>query len=335
MATFDVALLQISPRGADIHANLAKGESACRQAASVGADLALFPEMWSNGYEFFRAEQDPGNIWRHPDNWNDAPPPFSEEDQLAYEIWLESAVPSDGPFVTHFRDLARELRMAIAITYLEEWPGGPRNTVSVIDREGEVAFTYAKVHTCAFSLGESACTPGDGFRVAELETKAGPVTVGAMICFDREFPESARTLTLMGAEVILTPNACELERNRLEQFRVRAYENMVGLAMANYPPPKCNGHSVAFDGMGFTADGQTRDMGLVKGRAQEGVYVAKFDLETMRGWRKRETWGAFRRPHLYGPITQPTTVADFQRVREGERGNLTVETAGATPVVAV
>ena len=103
--------------------------------------------------------------------------------------------------------------------------------------------------------------------------------------------------------------------------------------MANYPAPRANGHSVAFDGIGFTADGQTRDMGLVKGRAQEGVYVAKFDLESLREWRKREVWGAFRRPRLYAPITEPTTVADFQRVRQGEQ-EPTAEAAGATPVVA-
>jgi len=105
------------------------------------------------------------------------------------------AVAADGSFVGHFRALSRELGMAIALTYLERWTGAPRNSVSVIDRWGEIALTYAKVHTCDFGM-EAACTPGDGFPVATLDTAAGPVRVGAMICYDREFPESARILML-------------------------------------------------------------------------------------------------------------------------------------------
>ena len=63
-----------------------------------------------------------------------------------------------------------------------------------------------------------------------------------MICFDREFPESARILMLKGAEIILTPNACEMEDNRICQFKTRAYENMVGVVLANYAAPQQNGH---------------------------------------------------------------------------------------------
>ena len=86
--------------------------------------------------------------------------------------------------------------------------------------------TYAKVHTCEFDI-EASCTPGDDFYVCDLDTAAGEVKLGAMICYDREFPESARILMLKGAEVILTPNSCPLEINRLSQYRARAFENMV------------------------------------------------------------------------------------------------------------
>jgi predicted amidohydrolase len=72
-----------------------------------------------------------------------------------------------------------------------------------------------------------------------------------MICFDREFPESARILMLKGAEVILTPNACEMEDNRICQFKTRAMENMVGVALTNYASPQENDHSCAFDGISF------------------------------------------------------------------------------------
>ena len=74
-----------------------------------------------------------------------------------------------------------------------------------------------------------------------------------MICFDREFPESARILMLQGAELILTPNACPMEINRLAQLRGRAYENMLAIATCNYPAgvPDCNGGSTVFDGVAY------------------------------------------------------------------------------------
>src|SRR4051794_34959426 len=83
----------------------------------------------------------------------------------------------------------------------------------------------------------AALTPGDGFRVADLDARAATVRVSLMICFDREFSESARVLMLGGAELILTPNACGLEADRLGRFRARAYENVVGVAMANSATP--------------------------------------------------------------------------------------------------
>jgi len=109
---------------------------------------------------------------------------------------------------------------AIAITYLKRWAGAPRNTVSLIDRHGEIVMTYAKAHTCVFSV-ECALTPSDDFHVCTLDTAHGPVKAGAMICYDREFPESARILMLKGAEIILTPNACALETKYGRSFRPR------------------------------------------------------------------------------------------------------------------
>jgi predicted amidohydrolase len=183
--------------------------------------------------------------------------------------------------------------MAVALTYLEEWDGPPRNTVSLIDRTGEIALTYAKVHTCDFFPMESSCTPGDGFEVCSLETAHGPVQVGAMICYDREHPESARVLMLKGAELILTPNACALRDLRLGQFRSRAFENSVAVAMTNYPSPHphCNGHSVAYG---------TRGELIVEAGEREGLFLAAFDLKAMRKHRAETFWGnAYRRPHRY------------------------------------
>lgn len=280
MSMLRIALLQMAACGADQAANLAKGEEFCRRAHDADADIALFPEMWNIGYSAYDPAQ-PG----------------------ARERWQGQAISRESEFVMRFRSLARELEMAIAITYLEKWNGAPRNAVSLVDRHGEIAMTYAKVHTCAFDW-EAALTPGDAFHTCELDTRAGPVRIGAMICFDREFPESARVLMLQGAEIILTPNACDLEANRLAQFRARAFENMVGLAMTNYVAPQGNGNSIAVDAETFSADESSRDPIIVQAGESEGVYLADFDLDRLRAYRAREVWGnAFRRPETYGALT--------------------------------
>jgi predicted amidohydrolase len=291
MSQLRIALLQLAACGADLAANLEKGEAFCRRAAAQGADIALFPEMWSIGYTFFNPET-PGD----------------------HERWTGLAVGPDDPFITHFRALARELGIAIALTYLERWPGRPRNTVSVIDRQGEILLTYAKVHTCEFDV-ERYCAPGEEFPVATLETAGGPVRVGCMICFDREFPESARILMLNGAEIILVPNACGLDTHRLMQFRTRAFENMVGLAMANYAAPQENGHSIAVDAVAYPEiDGEPRDTLIVEAGEAEGIYLATFDLERLRAYREREAFGdAYRRPRLYGRLVETTVYPPFIR----------------------
>jgi len=290
-ARLKVALLQMVARGEDQAANLVKGEAFCRRAKETGADIALFPEMWNIGYPF----HDP------------VEPDFKRE-------FPSKAIGRESKFVSHFKSLAGELDMAIALTYLEKWPGQPRDSVSIIDRHGEITLTYAKVHTCDFSF-DALCTPGDDFYVCNLDTAAGEVKIGAMICYDREFPESARILMLKGAEIILTPNACGLEQNRIGQFRARAYENMVGVAMANYATPQENGHSVAFSGVAFDGiDGQSLDTTIIEAGEEEGVYVADFDLDLLRSYREREAWGnSYRKPGRYGLLTSTEVNHPFIR----------------------
>lgn len=199
-------------------------------------------------------------------------------------------------------------------------PPRPRNTVSLIDRFGRTVLTYAKVHTCDFDETERRLTPGDGFPVATLDTAEGPVKVGAMICFDREFPESARILMLQGAEIILVPNACPMELNRLAQLRTRAYENMVGIATCNYAygQPDCNGHSTAFDGMAYgeirPGVVESRDTLILEAGEAEGIYLARFPLEKLRQYRQEEVHGnAYRRPRLYGLLTGEAVAEPFVR----------------------
>ena len=181
METLKIALLQIAPCGT-LGGNLEKGIASCQKAKNLGADIALFPEMWSNGY----------NIYDRP-----------------VDQWKAEAIPADSEFISAFGQLAKELGMAIGITFLELYQGGPRNSTVLFDRFGQRKIAYAKVHTCDFDV-ERNLTPGEDFYVTTLDTHCGEVKVGAMICYDREFPESARILMLQGAELILVPNALSL-----------------------------------------------------------------------------------------------------------------------------
>ncbi len=301
MEILKVALLQIEANGNNQDANCTKGLEWCRKAKSLGADIALFPEMWNIGYTPFDAA-----VWARDYNPND--PKYKD----AISDWQSQAIEQQSAFFNAYRRMARELEMAIVLTYLEKWPQGPRNSASLINRQGKVLLTYAKVHTCDFSL-EAACTPGDSFPVCDLDTAIGPVKIGIMICYDREFPESARILMLNGAEIILTPNACEIEQNRLAQLKARAYENMVGLAMANYPGAEYRGHSTAHTPIAFDEQGSI-DTTLVEADDHEGIWMAEFDLKSIRDYRNREIWGnSYRKPKVYDKLIGAKVVEPFVR----------------------
>lgn len=297
MKKLKIALLQISPC-TSLEENLNKGIEFCKKAKQSGADIALFPEMWSNGY----------NIYDRP-----------------ADAWLAEAIDADSDFVTTFGKLAKELDMAIAITFLEKHSGSARNTLTLFDRFGNNKLTYAKVHTCDFSV-ESNLVPGEEFYVAELNTHCGEVKIGAMICFDREFPESARILMLQGAELILVPNACPMEINRLSQLRGRAYENMTAIATCNYPAgvPDCNGASSVFDGVAYLpeTDG-SRDTCILQADSSEGIFVAELDLEQLRRYRSSEVHGnAFRRPEKYSALTETKLDEPFIRYERRKSNNM-------------
>lgn len=283
MDALSIALLQLPAVADQPEANLRSGLEACRSAAGLDADIAVFPELWQLGY---------------------APCPAAGP---ARRTWLDRAIDLDDPWLDAYRRLAGELDMAMVVTFLQRWPGGPRNAATLIGRDGRVALTYAKVHTCDFAF-EAILTPGDEFPVATLDTRRGAARVGIMICYDREFPEAARELMLGGAEIILTPNACELPDERIGQFRTRAFENMVAVAMANYPDARCHGRSCAFDGVGFAADGSPRDHQLVQAGEEPGVVLAHVDLDLLRHCRRTQARGdAYRKPHTYARLARAAT----------------------------
>ncbi len=287
MENLKIALLQIASTGT-IQGNQKKGIEFCEKAKKQGADIVLFPEMWSVGYEI------PEDI----------------------EILKNMAVPVTGEFVNAFSNLARELEMAIGITFLEQHEPLPRNTIGLFDRNGKLQYIYAKVHTCDFG-DECRLNAGDDFYVADLDTKKGNIKVGSMICYDREFPESARILMLKGAELLLVPNACPMEINRLSQLRGRAFENMLAIATCNYPAnqPDCNGHSTVFDGVAYLPElPQSRDTCILEAGEEEGIYIAELNVDMLRKYREHEVHGnAYRHPDKYGILVKEEISAPFIR----------------------
>jgi predicted amidohydrolase len=271
--TFSVALLQISPQELNPEFNLEKGPEACRKAKSLGADLALFPEMWNIGYAF-------------------CPPDRKEE-------WEAQAIDQQSDFFQAYAQAAKELQLNIAITYLEKFSPKPRNTVSIINSDGEVVLIYSKVFLCSFGQEELQknhyqiddvgrdynCSPGTTFDICELTTGKGSVKVGAMICAEREFPEVAGSLMKNRAELIIVPNSCDWDEIRDCQLKTRAFENLVGIAMTNYPKPKNNGQSTAYSPLAFGNNSL-----IAKAGEDEEIPLATFDMDKIREFRHEEQW---------------------------------------------
>ena len=273
---FNVAMLQISPAANDQTRNLAIGMEACRRAKLLGADLAVFPELWNIG----------GSL-----------------PVLDRSLWISSAINRDSNFVRAFSDAARDLDLNIAIAYLEKHHPLPRNSISIFNRKGENVLHYSKVFICNFGTDELSkaepnrgeigcdvnCSPGDSFNTAVLKGREGEVRVGAMICSDREFPEPATQLMLNGAELIVIPNACTWDEIRRAGLRTRAFENLVAVAMTNYPLPLCNGNSQAHTCVAW-GSGKASDTCIAQSGEQEEILIASFDMDAIREFRKAESW---------------------------------------------
>jgi deaminated glutathione amidase len=234
------------------------------EARNAGAEIVVFPEMYSNGYARF----DP-------------------EDAVAYRRWRDSAEDADGPFVAKFREAVARCGMYVVATFLEAADPRPFNAALLIGPTGQTVLHHRKVHICDFDSSESFCGRGDAFGVAEIDTRAGAVTVGLMICMDREYPEAARSLSSAGAEIALVPNCCDLSADpivgdvRIAQARGRAFETVMGIAVANYPQPRCDGHSFAVDPTGKV---------IAMAGTSPGLIVAGFDLASIRKTRRDDSF---------------------------------------------
>lgn len=298
---FNVALLQLSPTNS-MENNMLKGIEYCKKAKEMMADIAVFPEMWNTGYEML-FEGD-----------------LKDQDSIPKEKidkWNSKAIENNNEFINQYINLAKELEMAIAITYLEKTEQKPKNTFIIIDRNGNIVLKYSKVHTVDFKM-EAYTEPGTEFKTCWLDYGRGKVKLGTMICFDRDFPESARILMLQGSEIILVPNACYMSKIRLEQLKVRAYENMVGIVTINYA--NHGGKSSAYNPIVRNINKHELNSEMLVMNDKEDIKIAQFNMSEIREYRSRETLGdAYRKPYAYNQLIEDNVQEPF--IREYSRRN--------------
>jgi N-carbamoylputrescine amidase len=168
---------------------------------------------------------------------------------------------------------------------------------------------YSKVFICDFGQEEllkpdqnlqeigcdANCSPGESFDVCILTGAEDQLTVGAMICSDREFPEPSTQLMLNGAELIVVPNACTWDDIRTAGLKTRAFDNMVGVAMVNYPGPRA-GNSQACTCVAWQG-GKPQDTVIGRAGEEEEIILVRFDVDQIRELRTAESWRMDYRRH--------------------------------------
>ena len=280
MSTLTVAALQLA-FGDDIDANIAAVSELVREAAGRGAKVVLPPELFEGPY-FCRTEDE--------------------------ALFARARPTEEHPAVLAMRTLAAELEIFIPTSFFEL--DGPHhyNSLAMIDDKGAIMGVYRKSHIPDGPGYEEKFyfRPGNtGFKVW---TTPG-ATLGVGICWDQWYPETARSMMLMGAEILFYPTAIGNEPHDPELDTSRMWQRaMVGHSVSNVVPIVAanrigteNGQT--FYGHSFIAD-ERGDYLASFGREETGVLVATIDLDRVK--RHRAAFGFFRdrRPDLYGRLTQ-------------------------------
>lgn len=269
--------------GTDRDANIANAERLVREAAGRGANVVLIQELFES--------------------------PYFCKDHLAQHFELATPV-AGNPAVRRLSQVARELGVVLPLSVFERAQNAYFNTLVMVDADGSTLGIYRKSH-----IPESPgyhekfyFSPGDtGFRV--WRTRFG--TLGVAVCWDQWFPEAARAMALMGAEILFYPTAIGSEpQDPSLDSRGHWQRTMQGHAAANVMPLVASNRigrergeklEIAFYGHSFIAD-HTGEVVAQADDHTEQVLTATFDLEAIR--RYRHAWGVFRdrRPDLYGPL---------------------------------
>ena len=259
--TFRVAVLQMRSVSREYERNIKTIIKYMSDAKQNGADILLLPECFITGYD----------------------------------LTIDNASAITENDLAPLCENAKELNIGLVATALTQGKSNPQNSAFVISKDGKILMKYAKVHTCDFA-DEKVLESGTEFKVCDFDG----VKIGIMICYDREYPESARVLMLKGAEIILVPNDCGSMRPRLQALSTRAYENMCGVAMAN-PNGANAGNSCAYSPICWDRNGECVDNTLLLADAEtEGLFYADFDMDAIRAYREREMMGnTFRKVKAY------------------------------------
>lgn len=268
----------------DMDKNLGHAESLIRKAAARGAQLILLQELFETPY-------------------------FCQKENAAYYAYAEELEKSRA--VTRFSRLAGELQVVLPLSFYERKNNALYNSLAMIDADGTVLGTYRKSHIPDGPGYEEKFyfNPGDtGFKV--WATRYGKI--GAGICWDQWFPEAARCMALMGAELLVYPTAIGSEPYDTSIDSKDHWQAcMLGHAAANLIPVIASNRvgterdgdsSITFYGSSFIAGPQGKKIAEA-GRTEEAVIIADFDLDQLQA--QRFDWGIFRdrRPDLYDTIT--------------------------------
>jgi len=226
-----------------------------------------------------------------------------------FKEWNGLAIDENSQYIQEFCNIAKKLNIGIVITGYTKGINRPQNSAFVINKNGEILMKYSKVHTCDFA-DERMLESGDEFKVCDFDS----IKLGIMICYDREYPESARVLMLKGAELILVPNDCGAMLPRVQVLSTRAYENMVGVVMAN-PPRKNAGCSCAFSPIVWDKNGVPIDNTIVLADDKtEGIFIAEYDIEKLRDYRSHEMMGnTYRKVKAYDELLNAEIKEPFKR----------------------
>jgi N-carbamoylputrescine amidase len=267
----------------DRDANVARAEKLIRDAAARGANIVLIQELFETPY-------------------------FCKDHQSRH---FDLAKPLDGhPAVEHFRRLARELGVVLPVSVFEQAGNAFFNSVVVVDADGALLGSYRKSHIPEGPGYHEKFyfSPGDtGFKV--FDSRYG--RLGVAICWDQWFPEAARSMALMGAEILLYPTAIGSEPNDPQLDSSGHWQRtMQGHAAANIVPVVASNrigseqgekYTMSFYGSSFIAS-PTGEKIAEADRVSESVLTASFDFDEVR--RYRQAWGVYRdrRPDLYYPI---------------------------------
>ena len=285
MRKVTVAATQMKSRGFDREANIQAAEALIREAAGKGANIILIQELFQTDY-------------------------FC---QKMIDQNMKLALPlEEDPAVKRFSELAKELDVVLPVSFFEKDNQAHFNSLAIIDADGTVLGIYRKSHIpdgagysekFYFNIGDT------GFKV----WKTKYATIGCAICWDQWYPEAARAMALMGAELLFYPTAIGSEPDEDEStFDSMPHWRTVmqGHAGANLMPviasnrigtEYCEDYHITFYGSSFIAD-EHGQLTATMDRETEGVITATFDLDELA--LTRRAWGVFRdrRPELYTPL---------------------------------